>query len=70
MALNIQRARDHGIPDYNTVRKAYGLPEITEWTDINPDLLTEKPWVSCIHLYIAPIAQSVCVLDFNFEQAV
>lgn len=28
MAINIQRARDHGIPDYNTARKAYNLTRV------------------------------------------
>ncbi|XP_015123350.1 dual oxidase [Diachasma alloeum] len=31
MALNIQRARDHGIPDYNTVRKFYKLHPVKSW---------------------------------------
>ncbi|KAF4527482.1 hypothetical protein B566_EDAN014120 [Ephemera danica] len=29
MAVNIQRARDHGLPDFNTAREAYGLEPIT-----------------------------------------
>ncbi|XP_041371604.1 dual oxidase 2-like [Gigantopelta aegis] len=34
-AINIQRGRDHGIPGYNAVRKAYGLDPIYSWNDIN-----------------------------------
>ncbi|KAK3099000.1 hypothetical protein FSP39_025146 [Pinctada imbricata] len=36
-ALNIQRAREHGVSDYNTVREAYKLPKLTEWNEINSD---------------------------------
>lgn len=41
-ALNIQRARDHGLPDYNTVRMAYGMPPVSDFADItaDPDLQT------------------------------
>lgn len=39
MALNIQRGRDHGLPDYNSVRAAYGLPKITSWPLINNESL-------------------------------
>ena len=35
MAVNIQRGRDHGLPDYNTARKFFGLDPITDWNDIN-----------------------------------
>jgi hypothetical protein len=36
-ALNIQRGRDHGLPDYNTVRRSYGLPAVTTVADITSD---------------------------------
>ena len=36
--LTIMRGRDHGLADYNTVRKTLKLGEIKSWTDLNPDL--------------------------------
>src|SRR5256885_30141 len=36
-ALNIQRGRDHGLADYNTVRAAYGLPKGTTFAQITSD---------------------------------
>ncbi|MFL6236196.1 MAG: peroxidase family protein [Thermoanaerobaculia bacterium] len=36
-ALNIQRGRDHGLPDYNGVRVAYGLAPKASIADVNPD---------------------------------
>ena len=35
MAVNMQRARDHGLPDYNTARVAYGLERRDNFEDIN-----------------------------------
>jgi Animal haem peroxidase len=39
-ARNIQRGRDHGLADYNTVRRAYGLAPVGSFSQIstNPDL--------------------------------
>jgi peroxidase len=36
-ALNIQRGRDHGLADYNSVRTAYGLTPASTWSDISSD---------------------------------
>lgn len=36
-SLNIQRGRDHGVADYNTVRAAYGLPRVHQFSDITSD---------------------------------
>ncbi len=36
MAINMQRARDHGLPDYNTARMAFGLQPRTKFEEINP----------------------------------
>ncbi|KAL4227430.1 hypothetical protein ACF0H5_012874 [Mactra antiquata] len=41
VAINIQRARDHGLPDYNSVREAYGLPRRESWEDINNYTITD-----------------------------
>jgi peroxidase len=36
-ALNIQRGRDHGLPDYNQVRRELGLEPVTSFADIGSD---------------------------------
>jgi len=36
-SLNIQRGRDHGLPDYNTVRIYYGLSPKGDFWEINSD---------------------------------
>jgi len=37
VAINIQRGRDHGIPDYNSLREGLGLTKIKKWNDITKD---------------------------------
>ncbi len=41
-SFNIQRGRDHGLPDYNTLRAAYGLPRVTSFAQITSDPLTQQ----------------------------
>ena len=41
--LNIMRGRDSGLPDYNTVRATFGLPEIQTLEDINPERFATNP---------------------------
>ena len=47
MGVNMQRAREEGLPDYNQCRMAYGLPRINSFEEINPlygvdDLVTQS----------------------------
>lgn len=42
-AINIMRGRDNGLPDYNTIRVAYGLAKFKNWSDINPTLFEKRP---------------------------
>ncbi|KAF6254205.1 heme peroxidase [Scenedesmus sp. NREL 46B-D3] len=37
LAINIQRGRDHGLPDYNTCRRLFGLAPATSFRNITPD---------------------------------
>ena len=36
-SLNIQRGRDHGLPDYNSVREALGLGAVSSFAEISSD---------------------------------
>ncbi|MFE1409698.1 peroxidase family protein [Streptomyces sp. NPDC085524] len=37
VAVDVQRARDHGVPDYNRCREAYGLPPRRTFAEVTPD---------------------------------
>ncbi len=39
-AIDTQRGRDHGVPDFNTVREAFGLARYTNWSDFTSDNTT------------------------------
>ncbi len=62
-SLNIQRGRDNGLPDYNTLREAYGLAPVASFSDIttNPDVLlaleTMYADVNCIDPWVGALAE-------------
>ncbi len=41
-ALDIQRGRDHGLADYNTMRAAYGLKRVHSFAQITPDRVLQQ----------------------------
>ena len=62
-SLNIQRGRDHGLADYNTVRKAYGLAPVTNVSQITRDpsmqakLISLYGNVDSLDLWVAGLAE-------------
>ncbi|CAB3380635.1 Hypothetical predicted protein [Cloeon dipterum] len=73
MAVNIQRGRDHGIPDFNTAREAYGLQRYTSennFTRVNETIKQElkklyskegdtgSEWLNRIDVWIGGILET------------
>jgi hypothetical protein len=62
-SLNIQRGRDHGLADYNTVRVAYGLPAVTSVAQITSDTTLQANLtslygnLSSLDLWVAGLAE-------------
>lgn len=62
-SVNIQRGRDHGLADYNTVRQAFGLParltvsEISSDSQIRAGLEASYPDVNDIDLWVGLLAE-------------
>ena len=62
-SLNLQRGRDHGLPAYNTVRIAYGLPAAATFADISSDAAVQAdlaavyPTVNDIDLWVGGLAE-------------
>lgn len=62
-SLNIQRGRDHGLADYNSVRAAYGLPAVAGFAQITSDpglqagLVSLYGDVKSLDLWVAGLAE-------------
>ncbi len=41
-SLNIQRGRDHGLPDYNSIRVHFGLSAATTYADLTSDVALQQ----------------------------
>jgi len=59
-ALNIQRGRDHGLPDYNTGRQMLGLQPAASFADITRSVTLQTKLAS---LYVNPDALDLWVGD-------
>jgi hypothetical protein len=64
VALNIQRGRDHGLPGYNDIREALGLPRAQSFADISEDekvrlgLATSYDSVDDVDLWVGGLAET------------
>jgi len=63
VSLNIQRGRDHGVADFNTVRAAFGLAPVESFADISSDPAVQRALssvyrdVSDLDLWVAALAE-------------
>lgn len=63
VSLNIQRGRDHGLADFNTVRRAYGLAPVDSFADISSDVTVQRalrsvyPEVADLDLWVGALAE-------------
>jgi peroxidase len=53
IAINIQRGRDHGIPNYNAMRSLVGLGPIRDMTT-RPAEISAVNWGLLAHIYSSP----------------
>lgn len=62
-AIDIQRGRDHGVTDFNSVREAIGLPRYTNWSNFTADNATQEalnatyPDVDSVDAFIGMLAE-------------
>lgn len=62
-ALNIQRGRDHGLTDYNTMREYFGLPRVTTFAQITSNVTVQQELqqlygtVDNIDVYVGGLAE-------------
>jgi len=62
-SLNIQRGRDHGLADYNTIRAGIGLPKVTSMAQVTSDpslqgkLFSLYGSVDSMDLWVAGLAE-------------
>jgi peroxidase len=63
-SANIQRGRDHGLADYNSIRQAYGLAPLSDFSDIPADsdvqdaLSDAYDSVDAIDLWVGGLAEN------------
>lgn len=55
VAMNLQRARDHGIPLYCDARELYGLKRPTQWSDLTKD--------ESVQSLLQKVYSSVCAVE-------
>ena len=72
VALNIQRAREHGIPDYNTMRGYCGLGKAETFDDLSDEIVPNVMHTYIINLNVNSVIVYIvyCIGAGQFEEGV